>query len=243
MRKNTTRDRNIKDAVTKFGSINDAKLKLANCCIERLNISYAVYNCWINALQILPNHDAKIEDKKLFKNEKFIKKICKSLKINKEKLKTRLINYGFIPSINSNELQKLRKIFGIKLDRSKLCLHKRTPEQKALERKVIILFNRGFTYREMSEKLNKPQGSVIQYVNRIRNRNLDSIMPLRPPGGWIRPDGYTPENISKLLKSGKTVKEIAKMFGKKVHSMNCTIIVWRKKYPNAEIPYIKKIIK
>jgi transposase len=231
------RHQHIADACSHFhATSSEVKRLLTTKCVARLGISFKKYAVWSRALDVMRDYAAQKEDKRQLLNDREVKAACKQLKISKETLVQRLTT-GYVPLVNW-KIVRLRRILSIHLDVSARRLANRTPEVKQHERKIAELFLAGNTYREIAYAVGTTMGTIITKVNRLRFRGEN--IPLRPPGGFKRPSGFTPRNIGSLLRSGMSCADIAKKFNKKHMSMVALIGRWRYTYPEANIPYLQK---
>jgi DNA-binding CsgD family transcriptional regulator len=219
----------------KVATIEEACHRLQFWCNERLGINWAMYNIYITHTKVCPDALARKADRTAFRNELFVSRMCKDANMDEATIKDRLKNSLSVP-LNENNLCRLRKIFGMPADHQAIMMSRRKPEEVEYEKKVIAMWQAGKTLREIAEAVGRTEGSVFQKMNRIRRRQPDAL-PRRQPFGLVRQEGYTPENVCNMLKSGMTHREIADHFGKKISVMSSMISTWRRKHPELNIPY------
>ncbi len=223
----------------KVDSIAEAKKRLETWCSTRLGIPSRIYWKLILYTDAVPNRMKKNEDRILFNKELSVRKACSLLKISKEKLKHRLETFQPIP-VTSVELRRIRDFFGIEYNQQRAKLDMRPPEQKRRDAKIVEMWSANKTYREIAEALDTTAGTIITRVNRMRARTKEDILPMRQPFGYVPQPDCTPENVGRLLRSGVSVKELAKKFQKPYAKMHAQIGAMRYRHPEANIPYLRK---
>jgi DNA-binding CsgD family transcriptional regulator len=219
----------------KVATIEEACHRLRFWCNERLGINWAQYNIYVTHAKICPDALARKTDRTAFRNELFVARMCVDSGMDVATIKDRLVNSQSVP-LNENNLCRIRKIFNMPADHQLIMLNRRKPDEVAYENKVISMWQAGSTLREIAETVGRTEGSVFQKMNRIRRRQ-PAALPLRHPFGLIKQEGYNPENVCNMLKSGMTHREIADHFGKKISVMSSMISTWRRKHPELNIPY------
>jgi DNA-binding CsgD family transcriptional regulator len=172
------------------------------------------------------------------KGEAAVKEVCARLHIGVEELKRRL-EYLCVDD-DPNKSTLMRETLGVKFDRIRYRMATRGISTISREKRLIALWHEGKTYEEIALAMKCSIGSAIQHVNRLRKRGID--MPKRQPYGWVRPEGYTPENIGRRMRNGESISDIARSFGKedKIQSFHALVYGWRKRHPDL-IPYVREV--
>ncbi len=195
---------------------------------------YGLSNAALSKIRRILHANPKIV--KAQEAEEFVNSFLRKFKINKTQLKQRLNTFS--PTISADDHIKLRGILGIEANKSLIKLKQRTPEQIEYEKTIIKLWKDGKTYWEIAEATGHTFGGTIQKINRLRMRGVP--LQKRNPFGLKNPPGYNAHDVGKRLREGERLNAIATSFNKTTDQMSTIVCIWRKKHPDAKIPYLKK---
>lgn len=234
------RANNVKRALSLLGvsSLGEGAKKVQRQCQGRLGLGRRDYEFCCAVMNVPINRQIITEDRRLYRKESLVRRFCSQLKVSAEVLKGKMERFVPIEGMTRDMAAKLRDALGMKLNKSDLCLSLRTPQIKREEKKIVQGWNEGKTYRQIGLELGIPMGNVIGRVNGMRRRGVN--IPIRPPGGFTRQEGFNIDDIARLIREGWGAKDIAKKFGKKPHSMAGLIGLWRAKFGVEKMPYIQK---
>ncbi len=234
---------NLKRVLSLLGvtKVEDGIKKVQTQCQGRLGLGRRDYEFCCGVMNVPINREIITEDRMLFRKESVVRQFCSRLKVSAAVLKDKMERFIPIEGMTRRQLVMVREILGIKYDQSKYQLSIRSPQMKKEEQKIIESWNAGKTYNQIGLELGIPMGNVMGRVVQLRRRGIN--IPIRPPGGFTRQEGFNIDDIAGLIRAGWGAKEIALKFGKKPHSMAGLISLWRSKFGVEKMPYIQKVRK